>query len=247
MKDQIKMQTQAVNNVEVLLFDIGGTVFDWRAAIVDAIKSVDADGKYDIDAADFADHWRQQSLAKVEAMARGDAPWRPFDQILQTTLDTTLIKQGCSSMSQLDRARLIAAWDALPAWPDIAEPLRRLRQHYFIAPYTILSLRATAFSSKKAGIDWDAIISCDALQAYKLDSESYRRALRSIGKSAEQVCFVASHPGDLRAAKAAGMRTAYLQARLEDKGECYDEGGYQDEFDLVAKDWNDLAQKLGCA
>ena len=106
--------------------------------------------------------------------------------------------------------------------------------------------RSAAFSSKSAGIHWDAIISCDALQAYKLDPESYRRALLAIGKSPEQVCYVASHPTDLRAAQTAGMRTIYLVARLEEDGERYDEEGYDEEFDLVVQDWQDLAQQLGC-
>lgn len=246
MRDQAVMQDNTVKNVDVLLFDLGGTVFDWQTAIVDAFKLVDANGESGIDPLEFAQAWRKQSLIRLESIANGESPWRPFDQILQTTLDTTLLAMGAAAMSLLDRVQLIAAWDAMPAWPGVAESLQRLRKRYFIAPHTILSLRATAYSSKAAGIDWDAIISCDALQSVKLDPESYRLALLTLGKSAEQVCFVASHPSDLRAAQRLGMRTAYVVARLEDYGDRYDESGYDEEFDLVAEDFTELADKLGC-
>ncbi len=232
-------------DVEALLFDIGGTVFDWQTAIVDAITSIDIDERYGIDAQDFAQAWRRQSLVKVEAMADQLSPCRPFDQVLQTTLDTTLLALGHATMSQNDRVALIAAWDKMPAWPETPDALSRLRQQYFIAPHTILSLRNAALSSKRAGINWDAIISCDALGAIKPNPESYRLALQAIGQPAGCVCFVASHPGDLRAARAAGMRTAYVVARLEDYGDCYDEDGYAEEFDLVADDFTDLANQLG--
>ena len=230
--------------VDVLLFDIGGTVFDWQSAIAEAVKSIDADNQLQLDPITFAQTWRRQSLIKAEAMADESVPVRPFDQVLQTTLDTTLLALDRSSMSQNDRVRLIDAWDSMPAWPGTAEALRRLRQDYFIAPHTILSMRVAASSSKAAGIDWDAIISCDALQAVKPNPESYRRALQALGRTAEQVCFVASHPGDLRAASSMGMKTAYVVAQLEDYGDRYDEGSYAEEFDLVADNFEDLARQL---
>ncbi len=232
---------------EVLLFDIGGTVFDWQTAIIDALKTVDRDNNLQIDAVTFAQTWRRQSLAKMEAMAKESTPIRPFDQVLQTTLDTTLLALERTSMSQNDRVALIGAWDRMPAWPGVAEALQRLRQRYFIAPHTILSMRVAAGSSKAAGIDWDAIISCDALQAVKPNPESYRRALQTIGRRPEQVCFVASHPGALRAAAKMGMRTAYVVARLEDDGERYDDDSYTEEFDLVADNFEELVRQLEAA
>ncbi len=232
---------------EVLLFDIGGTVFDWQTAIVEALKVIDPHNDLQLDAAEFAQTWRRQSLIKIDAMANESTPTRPFDQILQTTLDTTLLALNRTSMSQNHRVALLNAWDVMPAWPGVAYALKKLRQRFFIAPHTILSLRVAAASSKSAGIDWDAIISCDALQALKPNPESYRRALQILGRSADQVCFVASHPGDLRAAKSMGMKTAYVVAQLEDYGERYDEDSYAEEFDLVAKDFGDLARQLDAA
>lgn len=230
--------------VNVLLFDIGDTVFDWQTAIVDAVKSIDPDNHLELDPLTFAQTWRRQSLVKAEAMANEAAPVRPFDQVLQTTLDTTLLALKRNSLSQNDRVALINAWDAMPARPGAVKALQRLRQRYFIAPHTILSMRVAASSSKAAGIDWDAFISCDALQAVKPNPESYRRALQTIGRPADQVCFVASRLDELRAASDMGMKTAYVPAQLEDDGDRYDEDGYRGEFDLVADNFEDLARQL---
>lgn len=62
---------------------------------------------------------------------------------------------------------------------------------------------------------------------------------------AEQVCFVAAHPGDLRAAQKHGMKTAYVIARLFDYGDDYEDRGFAEEFDYVAEDFTHLAELLG--
>lgn len=56
--------------------------------------------------------------------------------------------------------------------------------------------------------------------------------------------MVASHPSDLRAAMAAGYRSAYVVPRLEDPGDDYTDTGFAKEFDAVAEDFADLVKKL---
>ena len=101
-------------DVEVLLFDVGGTVFDWRSAVIDALSAV---GSHDLGALDpeaFGTQWRTQSLIEIEAIADQSAAWRPFDPVLESSLDHTLAAFGVASLSADDRARLLAAWEAMP-------------------------------------------------------------------------------------------------------------------------------------
>ena len=107
-----------------------------------------------------------------------------------------------------------------------------------------LGLAPVAFSSKAAGVAWDAIISCDSLGATKTDPESYARALQVIGRDAERVCVVAAHPNDLRGAAANGMRTASTVARLHDDGDDYVDTGFADGFGVVAADFTELADTM---
>lgn len=108
----------------------------------------------------------------------------------------------------------------------------------------MIGLAPVAFSSKAAGLTWDAIISCDGLGATKTDPESYARALGVIGLDPSRVCFVAAHPLDLRGAAEHGMRTAYTVARLHDYGDDYEDTGFDQEFDVVAGDFAELADKI---
>ncbi|MEM7221405.1 MAG: HAD family hydrolase [Pseudomonadota bacterium] len=232
-------------DVDVILFDVGGTVFDWRTAVVAGVKNLNSPAFRGADPEAFADHWRRQSLIEIEAIAEGSAPWRPFDPILESSLTRTLSDLSLKVIGEPERRALLTAWEEMPVWPGVPESLARLRRRYFVAPHTILSLHTAAFSSCRAGIAWDAIVTCDALGATKPAPESYLRALAAVGRPAERVCFAAAHPGDLRAAQAHGMRTAYIVARLHDYGDDYEDTGFAHEFDVVADDFAQLAELMG--
>ncbi len=232
-------------DVEALLFDVGGTVFDWRTAVIDALGAVASAKLRARDSGEFAEEWRKRSLMAVDAVAWRETPWRAFDQILEDALDQTLAMFDIEDLSPEDRAHLLAAWERMPAWDEAPGGLARLRSRYFLAPLTILSLRTAAHSSRRAGIVWDAIVSCDAIGAMKPDPASYVGGLAAIGRPGDKVMFVAAHPGDLRAAAQHGMRTAFLKPRLEDWGDDYTDTGFANEFDIVAEDFADLAGILG--
>lgn len=233
-----------VEDVEALLFDVGGTVFDWRSAVIDALSRTQSPALRAADREAFGLRWRELSLIEVGAIADLSAPWRPFDAVLESSLDRTLADRGIAEVPARDRDTLLGAWERMPVWPEVPEALARLRARYFVAPHTILSLRVAAFSSRAAGLSWDAVLSCDALGAMKPNPQSYARALAAIGRPAARVCYVAAHPGDLRAARAQGMKTAYVVARLHDFGDDYRDTGFAQEFDVVAEDFADLAARI---
>ena len=57
--------------------------------------------------------------------------------------------------------------------------------------------------------------------------------------------LVAAHPGDLRAARDAGLRTAYVDRPLEYGPGREAHHTEPDEFDVAATDFVDLAEQLG--
>lgn len=123
------------------------------------------------------------------------------------------------SISASDRSTLERAWRAMPVWPEVVPSIARLKTRYVVAPHTILSLAAVAHSSKIAGLDWDAIISCDALEVTKTNPDSYLGAARTIGFDVDRICYVAAHTSDLDVASGFGLRTAFVQPRLDEYGE----------------------------
>lgn len=231
-------------DVDVLLFDVGGTVFDWNTAIVEALAAAEFVRSARIDRAAFSSAWRERSMIEMYAIADLTAPWRPFGEFIETSLDAILADFGLDAITVEDRKRLRSAWCRMPVWPGAREALEALRTRYFVAPHTIIGLAEIAFSSKRAGVAWDCIISCDSLGVTKTNPASYAAALDVLGVPADRVCFVASHPVDLRAARAHGMKTAYVVAQLHDYGDDYVDTGFTDEFTVVAEDFADLARQL---
>ncbi|MEM7507330.1 MAG: hypothetical protein AAF415_11350 [Pseudomonadota bacterium] len=230
--------------IKCLLFDVGGSVFDWQTAIVNtlAISSVGQSGRIDRQA--FATAWREQSLKELEEIANETSKWRPFADFIATSLETTCLNFGLKSVDQTDRDALLSAWSAMPAWPEVRSSLERLRRLYFVAPHTIIGTGPVARSSKAAGLTWDAIVSCDALGASKVNKSAYVRCAELLEYDLAEICYVAAHASDLRAAASLGMKTAYVETRLEEYGEKPLGTCYVGEFDFNASDYAALADQM---
>jgi 2-haloacid dehalogenase len=99
--------------------------------------------------------------------------------------------------------------------------------------------------ARHGGLPWDCILGAELVRHYKPDREVYQSAADFLDLQPSQVMMVAAHLGDLGAAKAVGLRTAFVTRPLE-----YGPAGKPDltpdeSVDVPAKDFNDLAQRLG--
>ena len=230
---------------QVLIFDIGGTVFDWNTAVVETLDRVlPQQIKPGLDRQAFAFACRARFLELNGAIVRGEKPWLTSDQILETVMSELWEHAGLGELSAEARVDLAHAWRRMSAWPGAREAIAQLRQRYIVAPLTILSWPMAVGSSRKNGIDWDSILSCDVLGVYKPDPRCYARAAEIVDCAPQDIMMVAAHPSDLRAAIGAGYRSAYVVPRLEDPGDDYTDTGFAEEFDIVARDFADLARQL---
>jgi len=229
---------------EVLIFDIGGTVFDWSTAVTEALASI-APG-HRIDAAAFAYDCRTRFMAINGDVIAGRRPWMTADDILAAVMRELCDRHGLAVTGE-QRRLLETSWQRMPAWPGAREAIAALRTRYIVAPLTILSFSIAVGSSRRNGIDWDSILSCDILGVYKPDPRCFERATEIVRRDPRNIMMVAAHPSDVRAGVKAGYRSAYLLPKLEDPGEDYTDTGFDAEFDIVARDFADLARKLGVA
>jgi 2-haloacid dehalogenase len=229
---------------EVLIFDIGGTVFDWSAAVIEALASA-APG-HRVDATAFAFDCRKRFMEMNGDVIAGRRPWMTADDILAAVMQELCDRHGLAVTG--DQRRLLeTSWQRMPAWPGAREAIAALRTRYIVAPLTILSFSMAVGSSRRNGIDWDSILSCDILGVYKPDPRCFERATEIVRRDPRQIMMVAAHPSDVRAGVKAGYRSAYVMPRLEDPGEDYADTGFAAEFDIVASDFADLTRKLGVA
>jgi len=227
--------------IKTLLFDIGGTVFDWNAPLVAALGRHPA--LAGINARAFSLACRAGFLQAAEAAANGHIDRQGSDAMLADVIDGLLAEYGIFPDAAA-REDLHLAWRHMPAWPGAREGIAALRRHRPALPLTILSWPMAAGSSRTSGIDWDGYLCCEVIGRYKPDPLCYARAAEIVGCAPDEVAMVAAHPSDLRAARACGFRTIYVRPRIEDPGEDYLDRGFTQEFDLVAADFGDLADRL---
>ena len=229
-----------IEQVKVLTFDVGGSIFDWQTATRQAVRSLAEERGVELDDRAFAFTWRRRMFEQLAEVRAGDRPWQNADQLHRAVLDELAEQYPALELSSADRDELNRTWHRLGVWEDVPDSLAQLRERYVVAILTVLSLSIVVDSSKHAGIDWDAYLSCEFLGVYKPEARAYQTAARLLGARPEETMMVAVHPPDLAAAAAAGLRTAYVKPKLEEMGSRGDTAG----FDVRAEDYRDLARLL---
>ncbi len=228
------------NGIKALTFDVGGSIFDWQTATRRAVRAVANARGATVDDAAFAMTWRRRMFEELARVRSGELPWQNADQLHRAVLDELADAYPQLELTEADRDELNRAWHRMGVWDDVPDALGKLREHYLVSILTVLSLSIVVDSSRHAGIDWDAYLSCEFLGAYKPDAAVYTKAARLLGAAPEEVMMVAVHPGDLLAAQRAGLKTAYVKPKLWEPGA----EGPTDSFDVSADDYGALARQL---
>ena len=231
--------------IKALTFDVFGTVVDWRSSIIEEGRELGRSKGLDVDWARFADAWRGKYGPSMDRVRRSDIPWQNLDALHRASLDDLLVEFGIEGLSEPEKDHLSRAWHRLRPWPDAVPGLTRLRARYVLATLSNGNVALLVNMAKRAGLPWDCILSAELARAYKPDPAVYRMAADLLGLPPAQVMMVAAHAGDLRAAAATGLRTAYVPRPLEWGPDGTPAESPAPSFDVVATDFNDLADKLG--
>ncbi len=236
-----------VSTPTALVFDVFGTVVDWRGSVISVGESLVADLGLSIDWGSFATEWRRHGyLTPIAEMARGDREWVPVDRLHEDSLGVLLQRHHLGDLAETSRLQLLSVWRRLTPWPDAVAGLTRLKARYLIGPLSNGGFALLTEMAKAGGLPWDFVISAELFRAYKPSSEVYTGAVRLLGRSPEEVMLVAAHTGDLDGARAIGMQTAYVPRPLEwGPGSGSEPDADTNRFDVVARDFLDLARQLG--
>jgi len=227
-----------------LLFDIFGTVVDWRSSIIREGQLLQQRLALPAqDWASFADDWRAGYQPAMQQVRSGALPWTNIDGLHRRILDGLLAARSLL-LADADAAQFNRVWHRLLPWPDSVAGLYRLKQTHTIASLSNGNMALLVNMARHAGLPWDAVLSAELFNHYKPDPEVYLGAVRLLGLQPAEVMMVAAHPSDLRAAAECGLATAYVPRPLE-----YGPGGRMEacqpgEFTLVASDLCDLARQL---
>src|SRR5229473_5332578 len=235
-------------SVKALVFDVFGTVVDWRASVTREVTELARRKGLTVDGAKFADAWRAGYGPSMNRVRSGELPWTRLDALHRMTLDKILVDFGMTSLSEPEKDALNRAWHRLKPWPDTVAGLTRLKKKFTIAPLSNGNVALLTDMAKHAGLPWDLILSAELARHYKPDREVYLTAVDLLELKPGEVMMVAAHIQDLDAAHNLGLRTGFVyrpaeygpasRVRHADKAS-------PGQFDVVAKDIIDLAAQLG--
>jgi 2-haloacid dehalogenase len=236
-----------MKQVKALVFDVFGTVVDWRTGVAREFAALlPAFGRADLDPFALADAWRGLYQPGMEECRSGRRPWTRLDVLHRESLEKVLAANNIKGVSEGDLDHLNRAWHRLDPWPDAILGLTRMKRKYFLAPLSNGNIALLANMAKRAMIPWDAILGAEPVQAYKPQPEAYLRTAEILAMKPAEVCLVAAHNGDLRAARKAGLSTAFVPRPAEHgAGQTVDLTA-EDSWDWVGTDFVDLAAKMGC-
>ncbi len=238
----------SLDTIKALTFDTGGTVLDWHTGFRDAFAAGGRRPGIERDWAALANDLRRRSMAAMLNLGETAPPAHNFDDAHRFCLDALLADTGLTMFDDTDRRAI--AWDAphgLTAWPDVRDGLAALRSRYMVASFTLLSYRLVIDTSRRNGLSWDAVLSCEGTNAYKLLPAAYQRAAALLQLRPEACLMVACHPFDLDAARAEGFLTALVRRPAEygadpKAGPPMPPAGT---YDIEVDDFNALAARLG--
>jgi 2-haloacid dehalogenase len=202
-----------VDTLRVLLFDVFGTLVDWRSSLIDVATASAARAGLQADWVAIVDDWRRAYQPALDEVRRGSG-WRDLDSVQRETLRDVLARHGVR-LDAADQESLVAGWRQLRAWPDSREGLDRLRRRHVTATLSNGHLALLADLLKFAGLRVDALLSAQLAGSYKPDPEVYLTALRLLDCPPAGAGMVAAHPKDLRAAAALGLRPIFVRRPLE--------------------------------
>jgi len=232
--------------VDALVFDVFGTLVDWRTSLIDDLAAFGNARGLVVDWPAFVDAWRGAYVPSMERVRRGELPWTSLDALHGASFDVLARDFGIgAALDDTARRWCVDRWHRLRPWPDTVAGLTRLRARFVLGTLSNGNVRLLADLAKSAPLPVDVIFSAELFRHYKPDPEVYRGAVELLATAPDRVMMVAAHNGDLRAAASEGMRTAFV-ARPGEYGPNQTGDLTADvAVDFAVRDLGELADRLG--
>ena len=235
-----------MSDLQVIAFDVFGTVVDWHGGITaEAERALPG-----VDGGAFALAWRagyQPAMKSVMArVSAGEGGFTLIDELHLGILEQVLHDFGVTHLDAAQKRDLNRAWHRLPPWPDSVEGLTRLKRKYTICTLSNGNIGLLADMAKHGGLPWDCILSAEVFKAYKPDPRTYLGVATVFDVAPSQVMLAAAHHDDLAAARACGLQTGYIERPREFGAAKPKDVSPQPGNTLHARSIGALADLLGC-
>lgn len=235
-----------VSQVKAVVFDVFGTVVDWRSSITREVSAVANRLGVDGDWEHFADRWRGGYHDGMQSFRAGTRGWMKADTMHRERLDILIEEFGLTGLSDEETEQLNRAWHRLDPWPDAVEGLTRLKSKYVIGTLSNGNIGLLVNMAKYGGLPWDAVLSAENFQSYKPDPKVYLGAAELLGIEPGELMLGAAHLNDLHAAMDVGLRSGFI-ARPDEFGNGNPKAELEadDGIDVAASTYAEFAAKMG--
>ena len=231
-------------DVRAILFDVFGTVVDWRGSLIGELTEWGAARGTGADWTGLVDAWRSAYKPSMDRVRRGELPWTNLDALHRESLRELAPRFGLTGLSDADMEWVNRGWHRLRPWPDSVPGLRALHARHILAPLSNGNVSLLVNMARGAGLPWDAILGAEIYRHYKPDPETYLGACGLLSLEPGQVMLCAAHNDDLAAAQKLGLRTAFIARPAEYGPLQVRDFGPEGEWDVVAADMEDFAARM---
>jgi len=226
--------------VHTLTFDALGTILDLGGSHTPRLEAFLKSKGVALSAAELWTRWRYRQRIEQyqdnQFYVGHDGYLESSRRALRYTLRASKL-----AFDDKDVGGIMEGWQELNPFPDAVPGLQRLRSKFKLV---ILSNGEKDFLAhlvkNRIQFDFDNVISVQEVGVFKPQPQVYRYAARVLKAEPHELLMVSAHSFDVVGARVSGYRAAYVN-RYDLP---FDETPYQ--FDLEARDFLALAEKLGC-
>ena len=202
-------------DVKALLFDVFGTVVDWRTSLIEEFSARGAARGLTVDWPGLVDAWRGAYSPSMDRVRRGEQPWSNLDALHRQSLAELAPQFGLDGLGTVEMEWINRGWHRLRPWPDSVGGLTRLKPRYILSPLSNGNVALLTNMAKHAGLPWDLVLCAELFRHYKPDAETYLGAAALLDLRPDQVMLCAAHNSDLAAAQSHGLCTAFIARPTE--------------------------------
>jgi 2-haloacid dehalogenase len=222
--------------IKAVLFDVFGTLVDWRGSISAGLVAFGAARGTEADWVGLTDAWRGAYKPAMDAVRRGERAWASLDELHRDALAALAPGFGLA-LGAADLDELTGLWHRLTPWPDTVAGILALKSRFIVASLSNGHVALQVNLAKHTGIAWDMIFASDMFRHFKPDEEVYLGACRFLELQPGEVMLAAAHNDDLAAARFFGLKTGFIRRPME--------FGAPDGRAEPARDWDAMAGSVG--
>ncbi len=192
---------------DALTFDCYGTLIDWEAGLIAALRPILDEHGAEIDDQELLELYGRHE-AELES-----GPYRMYGEVLASALDRIGDELGFepSAREREAFARSVGEW---PPFEDSRDALSSLAERYWLAVITNCDDELFAASARRLGAEFQCVVTAEKVRAYKPDHRGFELALERLGMPRERILHVAqSRFHDHAPAKEMGLTTVWVDRR----------------------------------